>query len=276
MAEPIDYSKIPDLAAALAKAQGEFQPITKTKTATVASQKGSYEYSYSTLDQIIAATRPALSKHGIACFQPSRTERDTVVVCTVLLHESGQSYTSPEIAMHAGGTPQASGSALTYAQRYSLRATLGVSAEDDDDDGRKARAAAKKSQRDGRDGRDPQGSQGPQRQASDAGASGAPPVPPAAIAPPAKVERARIVNTNFERDDRGPLYHILTTIGVVYTRDEAIYQALEVISGKPIDVDLGLRQSRRADSTVVRVIASADVVDSTPIPTDAPAEGGQA
>lgn len=265
MAEPIDYSKIPDLAAALAKAQGEFKPVTKSKTAKVRSPKGDFEYKYSTLDELITATRAALSSNGIACFQPARTQGDHVVVSTVLVHASGQSLTSPEIMFHGGGTPQTTGSALTYARRYSMSAALGVAAEDDDD-GRAARVAAKQARR---DGREPQ--QGPQRQASDAGASGAPPVPPAAIAPPAKVERARIVNTSFTRDERGPLYNILTTIGNVYTRDEAIYQALEVVSGKPVDVDLGLRQSRRADQTVVRVIASADVVDSTPIPTDAPA-----
>jgi len=132
---------IAELAAALAKAQGAFTPVTKSKTAQVRSDKGNYSYTYSTLDELIAATRPALSANGLACIQHARTDGQRVVVVTELLHTSGQRLAFPEISLPAGGTPQAVGSALTYARRYSLSASLGVAAEEDDD-GRAAQDAA--------------------------------------------------------------------------------------------------------------------------------------
>jgi hypothetical protein len=126
---------IAELSAALAKAQGAFAPVTKSKTAQVRSDKGNYSYTYSTLDELIAATRPALSANGLACVQHARTDGQRVVVVTELLHTSGQRLAFPEImiALPAGGTPQSIGSALTYARRYSLSASLGVAAEEDDD-----------------------------------------------------------------------------------------------------------------------------------------------
>jgi hypothetical protein len=126
---------IAELSAALAKAQGAFAPVTKSKTAQVRSDKGNYSYTYSTLDELIAATRPALSANGLACIQHARTDGQRVVVVTELLHTSGQRLAFPEImiALPAGGTPQSIGSALTYARRYSLSASLGVAAEEDDD-----------------------------------------------------------------------------------------------------------------------------------------------
>ena len=129
----IATSSIAELAAALAKAQGAFTPVTKGKTASIKSEKGSYDYSYATLDELIAATRPALSANGIACVQHARTENQRVIVVTELLHASGQRLPFPEIALPCGNTPQAVGSALTYARRYSLGAALGVAAEEDDD-----------------------------------------------------------------------------------------------------------------------------------------------
>jgi hypothetical protein len=119
---------IAELSAALAKAQGAFAPVTKSKTAQVRSDKGNYSYTYSTLDELIAATRPALSANGLACIQHARTDGQRVVVVTELLHTSGQRLAFPEImiALPAGGTPQSIGSALTYARRYSLSASLGV------------------------------------------------------------------------------------------------------------------------------------------------------
>src|SRR5262245_2714291 len=58
------------LNAALAAAQGEFPPIPKDKTVTVETRTGrSYTFSYATLDAILAACRPALTKHGLALSQ---------------------------------------------------------------------------------------------------------------------------------------------------------------------------------------------------------------
>lgn len=122
------------LADALAKAQAEFRPILKDKTAKVRMKAGGeYSYNYADLSSVIDATKEALSKNGLAIMQPVEFQGERLVLHTKLLHNSGemQSCFWPLPAPH---TPaQEMGSALTYARRYSMSAILGVASEDDDD-----------------------------------------------------------------------------------------------------------------------------------------------
>lgn len=122
---------IDELAAALAKAQGEFPEIIRSKTVAVTTKTGGrYTFVYAPLEVIIAAVRPVLSANGLAIVQSIEAER----VVTRLLHTSGQFISS-------GGTPilvtaegaQAHGSALTYARRYDLTLLLALASEEDDD-----------------------------------------------------------------------------------------------------------------------------------------------
>lgn len=123
------------LAAALAKAQAAFPPITRDKTVTVQTRQkpdgsggGSYTFKYAPLDSILNATRKPLSDNGLAVLQLL----DEDVLVTSLLHSSG--------AILSGRTPipaaegiQAYGSAITYLRRYAIQALLGIAAEEDDD-----------------------------------------------------------------------------------------------------------------------------------------------
>lgn len=122
------------LAEALAKAQAEFKPIKKDKTAKVRMKSGGeYSYSYADLSSVIDATKEALSKNGLAVTQPVEFQAERMVLHTKLMHSSGESESSfwPLPPPH---TPaQEMGSALTYARRYSMSAILGVASEDDDD-----------------------------------------------------------------------------------------------------------------------------------------------
>lgn len=122
---------IDKLAMALAKAQGEFPVIPRDRTVRVKTRTGGeYTFSYAPLETLIACTRPALSKHGLAVVQ----ERVGMAVRTVLLHESGQwmaSHGTPILKMEEG--PQADGSALTYAKRYDYSTMLLLAADEDDD-----------------------------------------------------------------------------------------------------------------------------------------------
>ena len=61
-------SGTPQLNAALAKAQGSFLPIIKSKTVNVTGKDGraGYTFVYAELSDVIAATVPALSKNEIA------------------------------------------------------------------------------------------------------------------------------------------------------------------------------------------------------------------
>lgn len=129
------------LAAALARFQAEMPTVPKTKRAEVRTDKGNYSYTYADLADVTAAALPLLTGHGLSFATcPRYTEHGWELV-GVLLHESGESM---EAALPiGGGTPQAMGSALTYARRYLLGCMTGV-VTDDDDDGQTASRPAKK------------------------------------------------------------------------------------------------------------------------------------
>ena len=138
--------QINELAAALVQARQAFTALKKTRTATVASAKGSYKYSFSTLDDLYDATTPALCRAGIVALHNIETAQATIGVSTRLLHQSGRSSRPIRCWLPVGISPQSVGSAITYARRYSLSAALGVAAEDDDD-GQGARAKEGKPRR---------------------------------------------------------------------------------------------------------------------------------
>jgi hypothetical protein len=126
---------ITEYAAALAKAQAEFLVPKKSRTA----KAGTFSYRYSTLDELIEATRPALAKHGLSvqqdvfCGRVDAQSEIEVCVTTQITHSSGQWWRSTPFALPAGTTPQNAGAACTYARRYSLGAALNVAAEEDTD-----------------------------------------------------------------------------------------------------------------------------------------------
>lgn len=119
---------INELAAALAKAQGEMQAPKKDKTA----KAGTYSYGYADLASVIDAVRGPLSKHGLSFAQLVTMSERGITLQTTLMHSSGQ-WIGCEYPLLPGGTAQARGSDLTYARRYSLCAITGIAAEDDDD-----------------------------------------------------------------------------------------------------------------------------------------------
>jgi hypothetical protein len=137
--------QINELAAALAKAQGEFPLIPKDCVAKVTTKAGgSYSFKYADLDTILATVRPVLSRHDLALMVDIETVRneanERAMRATIsLVHSSGQwcQTTGLEIAIDADAyarqPAQASGSAATYATRYAIEAALAIRASDDDD-----------------------------------------------------------------------------------------------------------------------------------------------
>ena len=124
-----------ELAAALVAFQGEITNPKKTHTAHIVSGRtgGKFAYHYAPLAEIADHVKPILSKRGLAVIQMvSANNVDLTVLATRLYHKSGQyiesCYPIPKLT-----DPQAMGSAVTYARRYSLCAILGIAAEDDDD-----------------------------------------------------------------------------------------------------------------------------------------------
>lgn len=126
-----------NIAGALVKAQSEMAVATKD------AKNPFFRSSYADLNAIREAVLPALNKHGIVVLQPTiTTESGKSFVRTTLLHESGESITSDtEIVCAKANDPQAFGSAMSYARRYSLQSLMCVGAEDNDAEGAMARPA---------------------------------------------------------------------------------------------------------------------------------------
>ncbi|NBK24688.1 MAG: hypothetical protein EOM68_22015, partial [Spirochaetia bacterium] len=116
------------LAKAVTKAYGELSDVVKTQTA----KAGAYSYSYATIADALGMARPILSKHGLAVMQTAECTSEDVVVHTTVMHESGEYITHMPTRLAAGADAQKTGSAITYARRYSLMAALGLATEDDD------------------------------------------------------------------------------------------------------------------------------------------------
>lgn len=124
-------ASIKELAAALAKAQGEMKPAEMTATNPFLKNK------YADLGEIVKAAKPALAKFGLAVAQPVSSTGEQVTVTTVLMHESGE-WMRETISLPLGearGKSQAqeAGSLITYLRRYSLAAMIGMYADEDTD-----------------------------------------------------------------------------------------------------------------------------------------------
>lgn len=116
------------IAKAITEAFGELQDVAKTQTA----KAGAYSYSYATIADALGMARPILSKHGLALMQTAETTAEDVIVHTTIMHSSGEFITHQPTRLASGADAQKTGSAITYARRYSLMAALGLATEDDD------------------------------------------------------------------------------------------------------------------------------------------------
>ena len=120
------------VAAAFVKAQKEFGPALKLSSNQAFKQNGRVSR-YADLTSCLEAVMDALNNNGIALMQRTYECKDGVMLETVFLHESGEVLEGG--LLHVPATKHDAhgyGSALTYARRYSLMATCGISAEDDD------------------------------------------------------------------------------------------------------------------------------------------------
>jgi hypothetical protein len=124
-----DCDDFAELVGALARAQAAFPVVRKTKTA----KAGSYTYTYASLDDVLAAVRPALNAEGIALLQDAVNRGNSIVVTTTIRRGAASIDFAPFELPVADASPQGVGSALTYARRYALSTALGIAAEEDDD-----------------------------------------------------------------------------------------------------------------------------------------------
>ncbi len=118
---------INELAAALAKAQGEMQAAIKDKVNPF------YKSSYADLGSVWDAARPVLSKNGLCVMQTTRIEGNQIILVTKLAHCSGQWVNSELPLILSKHDSQGIGAAMTYLRRYSLCALVSIVYDNDDD-----------------------------------------------------------------------------------------------------------------------------------------------
>ena len=117
---------IKELAAALAKAQGEIENASKN------AANPHFRSKYADLAEVLNTVRPVFAKHGLSVTQFPSYENGVASVETVLAHASGEWMAGVSSAPVSKPDPQGVGSATTYLRRYSLAAVAGIAQEDDD------------------------------------------------------------------------------------------------------------------------------------------------
>jgi hypothetical protein len=170
---------INELAAALAKAQGQMRAASKD------AKNPHLGNTYATLSSIIEAAKEPLSANGLAFSQILSQGDGGLVLETILMHASGQWLQSEVLVTAQAGNRgvnevQQLGSSLTYYKRYALTAILGISISEEDDDGNAASQPVRKQQ--------------PRQEK------------PAEPAPPAKQEQAKPNGNGYKQADTTTLF----------------------------------------------------------------------
>lgn len=133
--------------AAMSDAKAEIGPVMKNRHVNFESSKGGSktDYRHEDLAQVARTIDPVLAKHGLSYRFQTHQEGNTVRVTCIVAHRDGHSESNSLIAGNDvtgnKNSIQAIGSTITYLQRYTLKAALGLSASNDDD-GKKAEETA--------------------------------------------------------------------------------------------------------------------------------------
>jgi hypothetical protein len=122
---------------AIASAKNDIPVIGKNKAVDFTSQKGRTNYRYEDLAGIAKIISPILAKNGLSYRYRTETANGFVAVTCIISHKDGHSEENTLSAAHdqSGNknSIQAVGSTITYLQRYTLKAALGLAAAEDDD-----------------------------------------------------------------------------------------------------------------------------------------------
>ena len=137
--ELLQSEQINELTTALSKMQSELKGASKDSTNPF------FKSRYASLESCWEAIRIPLTKNGLSLIQaPMFT--DKFHLRTVLAHTSGQWVASYYPIIAKDESPQAYGSAVSYARRYSLCSMVGLFQEDDDAEAAQPRPQAPRPQ----------------------------------------------------------------------------------------------------------------------------------
>lgn len=120
---------------ALGMAQAQFGEIKRSKTVSVRMREGgTYTFSYAPLEDLLHATRQALTENGLALLTPiARTAGGgDAKVITILAHKDGARVIATFSFPPKADIKDLAGQ-ITYLRRYSYSALLNLAADDDDD-----------------------------------------------------------------------------------------------------------------------------------------------
>jgi hypothetical protein len=123
---------------AMASAKAEIPVISKNRQVDFTSQKGRTHYKYEDLAEIARVVSPILAKCGLSYrYRVTSNVNEPVTVTCIVSHRAGH---FEEVTLVGGrdesgnkNSIQAVASTLTYLQRMTLKAALGLAASEDDD-----------------------------------------------------------------------------------------------------------------------------------------------
>lgn len=119
---------ITKLMGAMLSVQGAVQGVAKDAT------NPHFKRSYASLESVVDAIRPACQAAGLVVMQaPGEVLDGAITVETLIAHAASGEWIRSAISLPlAKADPQGAGSAITYAERYSLMALFNLPPVDDD------------------------------------------------------------------------------------------------------------------------------------------------
>lgn len=125
---------ISNLAAAYAKAQGEFRTPSLNRTAVIKNASGQVLYTtdYADIQECIDCIKEPLSKNGLSFTQTTQPIGGAWYLVLELMHASGETKRTL-LPIDVNKPPQQLGGLLTYLKRYQISAFFGLAADFDDD-----------------------------------------------------------------------------------------------------------------------------------------------
>lgn len=113
-----------------------FTALSKCQSALSGAKKDSenpfFKSKYADLESVWDAIRKPLTDNGLCVIQTTVWREGNIVLITTLGHSSGDMITGEYQVTAKDHSPQAIGSAITYARRYALASIVGAYQTDDD------------------------------------------------------------------------------------------------------------------------------------------------
>jgi ERF superfamily len=123
----VSSAEVAAVATALIAAQREFAPAIKS------AENPHFKSKYVPLDAVLDAVGGSLREHGLALVSQTWVDGDDTLLTTRIIHAASGEWLGATLPIDpTQPTPQAVGSAITYARRYTTMSLLGIAPEDDD------------------------------------------------------------------------------------------------------------------------------------------------